>query len=155
MTFNLTLKSQKMIFNFSVVKKRIKFIYSNCFDLNNTSGINLIFKIIIIGFSWNHETEPQTHGIWIWSKPFIIKQSIGKQIAILLIDSQGVYDQYTDLRDWSTIVGITLLTSSCFIFNVFTDIQENVLQELETFLNYGRLAAQTNHSKEPVFQKLV
>ncbi len=118
-------------------------------------GINLIFKIIIIGFSWNHETEPQTHGIWIWSKPIIIKQSIGKQIAIILMDTQGVYDEYTDLRDWSTIVGITLLTSSCFIFNVFTDVQEDVLQQLETFLNYGRLAVQTSDSKEPVFQKLV
>ncbi len=71
------------------------------------------------------------------------------------MDTQGVYDEYTDLRDWSTIVGITLLTSSCFIFNVFTDIQENVLQELETFLNYGRLAVQKSDSKEPVFQKLV
>ncbi len=144
-----------MIFNFSVVKKKFKFIYSNCFNLNHISGINLIFKIIIIGFSWNHETEPQTHGIWIWSKPIIIKQSIGKQIAIILMDTQGVYDEYTDLRDWSTIVGITLLTSSCFIFNVFTDVQEDVLQQLETFLNYGRLAVQTSDSKEPVFQKLV
>jgi hypothetical protein len=71
------------------------------------------------------------------------------------MDTQGVYDEYTDLRDWSTIVGITLLTSSCFIFNVFTDIQENVLEELETFLNYGRLAVQKSDSNEPVFQKLV
>ncbi len=45
------------------------------------------------------------------------------------------------------IVGITLFTYSCFIFNVFTHIQEDVLQQLETFLNYGRLAVQKSDSK--------
>jgi hypothetical protein len=63
------------------------------------------------------------------------------------MDIQSHYDQYADLCDWSTIVGITLLTSSCFIFNVFTHIQEDVPQELETFINYGRLAVQKIDSK--------
>jgi atlastin len=93
----------------------------------------------------------------MWSKPIIVQQSVGGDLAILLMDSQGVYDENTDLRDWSTIVGITLLTSSIFIFNIFTDIQENNLTDLESFLNYGQLAIeneQTDEQSKP-FQKLV
>jgi atlastin len=93
----------------------------------------------------------------MWSKPIIVQQSVGGDLAILLMDSQGVYDEDTDLRDWSTIVGITLLTSSIFIFNIFTDIQENNLTDLESFLNYGQLAIeneQTDEQSKP-FQKLV
>jgi len=107
------------------------------------------------GFQWNHGIEPETKGIWVWSEPIIVKQSDGKEIAILVLDSQGVYDEYTDLRDWSTIVGITLLTSSCFIFNVFTDIQENVLTQLETFVNYGLLAISKDDGSNHAFQRLV
>jgi atlastin len=93
----------------------------------------------------------------MWSKPFIVTQSIGEDIAILLMDSQGVYDEDTDLRDWSTIFGITLLTSSIFIFNIFTDIQENNLTDLETFLVYGQMAIENDQSDEQIkpFQKLV
>jgi atlastin len=93
----------------------------------------------------------------MWSKPIIVQQSVGGDLAILLMDSQGVYDENTDLRDWSTIVGITLLTSSIFIFNIFTDIQENNLTDLETFLLYGQMAIeneQTDEQSKP-FQKLV
>jgi atlastin len=93
----------------------------------------------------------------MWSKPFIVTQSIGEDIAILLMDSQGVYDEDTDLRDWSTIFGITLLTSSIFIFNIFTDIQENNLTDLEAFLLYGQMAIENDQSDEQIkpFQKLV
>jgi atlastin len=93
----------------------------------------------------------------MWSKPIIVQQSVGGDLAILLMDSQGVYDENTDLRDWSTIVGITLLTSSIFIYNVFTDIQENNLTDLESFLNYGQMAIENEQTDEQLkpFQKLV
>jgi atlastin len=93
----------------------------------------------------------------MWSKPIIVQQSAGGDLAILLMDSQGVYDEDTDLRDWSTIVGITLLTSSIFIFNIFTDIQENNLTDLESFLNYGQMAIENEQTDEQLkpFQKLV
>jgi hypothetical protein len=71
------------------------------------------------------------------------------------MDTQGVHDEYTDLRDWSTIVGISLLTSSCLILNLFSEIHENILTDFESFLNYGNLALEKNDSNEPVFQKLV
>jgi atlastin len=71
------------------------------------------------------------------------------------MDSQGVYDENTDSRDWSTIVGLTLLTSSVFIFNLFNDIHEDNLMDLESFLNYGQMAMENNKSDEPTFQKMV
>ncbi len=107
------------------------------------------------GFKWNHGIEPETKGLWMWSKPIIVKQSVGKEIAILIMDTQGVYDEFKDLHDWSSIVGISLLSSSCFIFNVFTEIHENVLSQLATFMNYGLQSINKNEDNSHLFQRLV
>ncbi len=73
------------------------------------------------------------------------------------MDSQGVFDEYTDFRDWSTIVGIPLLTSSIFIYNIFADIQESDLTNLEPVLNYAQIAIENEQidKKSKPFQKLV
>ncbi len=110
---------------------------------------------MLTGFQWQHGTEPETKGIWIWSKPIVITQHTSKELAIILMDTQGVYDEYTDQRDWSTIVGLSLLTSSLFIFNLFNDLQEDSLTNLETFSSYARLAAKESGTHSHVFQKLV
>jgi atlastin len=119
-----------------------------------------VFSLLLIsyfdpGFEWKNTITPVTKGIWMWSKPFIFKNSVDEEIAILLMDSQGVFDDVTDSRDWKTIIGITLLISSIFIFNLFTDIQENNLSDLETFLAYGKMAKKNDLNEEYPFQKLV
>jgi hypothetical protein len=73
------------------------------------------------------------------------------------MDTQGVFDEFATQRDWSTIIGISLLTSSCLIFNLFNNLQEDILMELESFLQYGLLAAKTSNGSddEIPFQNLV
>ena len=86
----------------------------------------------------------------------MLKRSNGEEIAVLLMDTQGVFDDKSTQRDWSTIVGISLLMSSCIIFNVFNNISEDVFMTLNTFLEYGIQAAKANtDSNEKAFQTLV
>ncbi|XP_035709969.1 atlastin-1-like isoform X2 [Folsomia candida] len=113
------------------------------------------------GFSWRTSIERETSGIVIWSKPFIIKAN-GKEIAVLLMDTQGTYDEYTTEREMSAIVGLTLLSSSCLIFNFFNGIQEDVFNSLDTYIKYGQLALggddddmEVDQDKVTPFQKLV
>ena len=96
-----------------------------------------------------------TSGIWL-SKPFIGKQSNGKDIAIILMDTQGVFDSGVADRDSMTIFWISLLLSSCLVLNLFKT-SEDFLSRLETFLNYGLLAnkSDTGADAEFPFQNLV
>ena len=107
------------------------------------------------GFEWKTDVDPITSGIWL-SEAFVLKRSNGEEIAVLLMDTQGVFDDMSTQRDWSTIVGISLLMSSCIIFNVMFNISEDVFMTLNTFLDYGLQAAQTNtNSDDKPFQTLV
>ena len=110
------------------------------------------------GFKWQNGIEPETAGMWIWDKPYIVNTN-GKSVAILLMDTQGTFDAYTTEREWSAIVGLSLLTSSTLIFNFFKQLQEDVLEALNTYINYGLLAINNedndaDESSAP-FQKLI
>jgi atlastin len=111
------------------------------------------------GFHWKNGDDAETLGIWMWSKPYICKNSTGKEIAILLLDTQGVFDDILTTREWAIIVGLCLLTCSSTIFNLFSHLQENSLQILDTFMTYGLIAMNKNSEdeseEEPPFQKLI
>jgi len=45
----------------------------------------------------------------MWSEPSLYK---GRQkLAVLLMDTQGIFDHYLGIREWVVIVGLSLLTS--------------------------------------------
>jgi len=72
----------------------------------------------------------------MWSEPFFV-QKADKKLAVLLMDTQGIFDHYLGIREWVVIVGLSLLTSSVFVFNLFNDIKEDNLQILEMYMTYG------------------
>lgn len=60
---------------------------------------------------------PLTHytsGIWMWSEPFIrtTKASGGEKLAILLMDTQGMFDNETTMTLTAQIFGLSTLVSS-------------------------------------------
>ncbi|RWS17926.1 atlastin-2-like protein [Dinothrombium tinctorium] len=98
-------------------------------------------------------SERDTTGILMWSEPFIVKTSTGKEIAILLMDTQGAFDSEYTVRDSATVFALSTMTSSIQIFNLLHNLQEDNLQVLEIFTEYGRLALEATDEKP--FQKLV
>jgi len=75
----------------------------------------------------------------VWSKPFIVKSN-GQEIAVILMDTQGTYDQETTGRERAAIVGLSLLSSSCLTFNLFDTLLEDCLESLDTYISYGPMA---------------
>lgn len=55
----------------------------------------------------------------------------------------------------STIVGLSHLTSSIMIFNLFNNLQEDVLSSLNVYTQYGKLALENLEDGAFPFQKLV
>lgn len=104
------------------------------------------------GFSWRGGSERDTTGILMWSEPFVIKIPPGKEVAVLLMDTQGAFDSEYTVKDSATVFALSTMTSSVQVFNVLHNLQEDNLQVLQTFTEYGRLALEENEEKP--FQKL-
>ena len=102
------------------------------------------------GFNWRGGAERNTTGIWIWSKPFILprNENSTEKIALLLVDTQGMFDHETTMGLTAAIFGLSTLLSSYQIYNVDKRIQEDNLQQLALFSEYGRMALQADGEKD-------
>lgn len=105
------------------------------------------------GFQWCGGVQPITTGINIWNRIFTYDPLKGPKIAIILIDTQGTFDHQTTIEDCTMIFALSTLLSSVQIFNVMQSIQENDLQHLQLFAEFGSLAANKSDCKP--FQKLL
>ncbi|XP_018017003.2 atlastin-2-like [Hyalella azteca] len=107
------------------------------------------------GFVWSTGMEGQTAGIFIWSEPFTIyAKPSGKEVAVILMDTQGTFDTQTSLRDSTYIFALTLLTSSVTVYNLMNNIREDDLMNLQTFSTYGA-SAQKEIKESRAFQNLL
>ncbi|PWA18658.1 hypothetical protein CCH79_00005626 [Gambusia affinis] len=101
----------------------------------------------LTGFSWRGGSEPETTGIQLWSKVFTVQKSDGTEVAVVLMDTQGAFDDQSTVKDCATIFALSTMTSSVQIYNLSQNIQEDDLQQLQLFTEYGRLAM------DEIFQK--
>lgn len=83
------------------------------------------------GFSWNRRSEIDTRGIQIWSEIFLH----GNDTAVILMDTQGVFDHQNSMKDNCVIFGISSLLSSVQIYNVKNNVYEDDLQHLQVKLD--------------------
>jgi atlastin len=94
----------------------------------------------LIGFSWRGGVERNTTGILMWSQPFPVTLDSGEEVVILLMDTQGAFDNQSTVKDCATIFALSTMISSIEVYNLSMMIQENDLQHLHLFTEYGRLA---------------
>jgi atlastin len=91
-------------------------------------------------FQWRGGSDRHTTGIWMWSEPFVRVDRDSCPVAILLMDTQGMFDNETTMTLTAQIFGISTMISSFQIYNVDKRIQEDNLQHLALFSEYGRMA---------------
>lgn len=109
------------------------------------------------GFDWRGGAERNTTGIWMWSTPHILprknKDGTKENIAVLLVDTQGMFDHETTMGLTTAIFGLSTLLSSYQIYNVDKRIQEDHLQQLAMFSEYGRMALHQNIDTDDIDAK--
>lgn len=105
------------------------------------------------GFKWRGGRKRETTGIRIWSEIFTHDFDNGDKVAIILLDTQGVFDHLTSEEQSTAIFALSALLSSTMIFNTMQNIQEDDLEHLLFFTEYGRLIGE--QSEEKPFQKLL
>ena len=81
------------------------------------------------GFSWRSGSNRDTTGIIMWSDVFLhTVPTSGEKIAIVVIDTQGLFDNETSPAENARILSLGSLISSIQIFNLMNVIQEDQLQ---------------------------
>lgn len=63
-------------------------------------------------FPWRGGQARQTLGIWMWSEPFVVNAPDGSKVALLLMDTQGMFDNETSMTLTAQIFGLSTLVSS-------------------------------------------
>ena len=70
-------------------------------------------------FDWRGGKERNTTGMWMWSEPYFLpRSSKGDELAVLLVDTQGMFDHETTVGLTAAIFGLSTLLSSYQIYNV-------------------------------------
>lgn len=87
----------------------------------------------------------------MWSEIFTYDYENGERVAIILLDTQGIFDQQSSARVCTTVLALSMMLSSVQCYNVMQKIRD--LTNLELFTDYGRLVQEQSHEK--AFQKLI
>ena len=56
------------------------------------------------------------------------------------MDTQGAFDSQTTVRECATVFALSLMISSVHIYNLMQNLQEDDLQHLHLFTEYGKFA---------------
>uniref|UniRef100_A0A0N5AGR3 GB1/RHD3-type G domain-containing protein n=1 Tax=Syphacia muris TaxID=451379 RepID=A0A0N5AGR3_9BILA len=107
------------------------------------------------GFHWRGGSKRDTAGIWMWGEPIMIEAASGETYAVVLMDTQGTFDNSSTYQLCTTIFALSTLLSSIQIFNLVDVIQEDALQHLSLFTEYGKMALSERHNFGIPFQTLV
>lgn len=87
----------------------------------------------MIGFEAKGGSERVTSGILLWSEPLFKRNKHGQEVAILLMDTQGTFDNKTTTGMNSFIFGFSMVVSSVIMYNVRGKISEQELDSLLVF----------------------
>jgi atlastin len=68
------------------------------------------------GFKWRKGTEGITEGILLWSEPFVVPllnpSGESNEVAIVLMDTQGMFSRGLPLKESITVFALSTLLSS-------------------------------------------
>ncbi|XP_039255111.1 atlastin-2-like isoform X1 [Styela clava] len=105
------------------------------------------------GIEWRKGTKAHTRGIVIWNEIFTIEKN-GEEISILLLDTQGLFDDTMSKEENMKIFTFTVLMTSHLMLNIKSQIDERELESLEFFTEYAKSASVEPGSECP-FQNLL
>jgi atlastin len=87
----------------------------------------------LIGFSWRGGVERNTTGILMWSQPFPVTLDSGEEVVILLMDTQGAFDNQSTVKDCATIFALSTMISSIEVLFMFM-LRELILLHFKAYI---------------------
>lgn len=87
------------------------------------------------GFEVGPTINACTKGLWVWDRLLEGRDSGGRKVAVLVIDSEGLNSTEVDSNYDNRVFMFCLLLSSLFIYNSMGTIDEIALQNINLILN--------------------
>ena len=109
------------------------------------------------GFNFRSGGVRDTTGVKMWSEPFAITTESGKKIAILVMDSQGLYDPETSMDDNIRLFTMVTTMSSSVMINIPQNLNYNQLRDMQFFVKYassGQKLGSMIGNRKKMFQTL-
>jgi len=106
------------------------------------------------GFAWRPGKDKCTQGIWLWSSPFVFRDQDGRKIAVLLMDTQGAWDDTMTKAQSATIFGLTALLSSKLIYNIQNRVEEDKLENMDYITTFAQTVCSDLPGKDAPFGHL-
>nr|XP_014351135.1 PREDICTED: atlastin-2 [Latimeria chalumnae] len=150
------LKPCSIKYNLLVLAKALNNQQNCSSTLHPRPSVRIVFQSLswlgrtdepLTGFTWRGGCERETTGIQIWSEVFVVEKPNGTKVAVLLMDTQGAFDSQSTIKDCATVFALSTMTSSVQVYNLSQNIQEDDLQHLQLFTEYGRLAMEEIYQK--------
>jgi len=91
------------------------------------------------GFEWRGGMTKCTEGIWLWSRPFLLPYK-GRNLAVLLMDTQGAWDGAMSKEQNATIFGLTALMASKLICNTQNMLTDDKVDAIDYFTTFAQAA---------------
>ncbi|CAO1423679.1 unnamed protein product, partial [Diamesa hyperborea] len=117
--------------------------------LSNSAGWIGDSETPLTGFSWRSGVDRDTTGLILWSDVFLYDAPNSEKLAIILMDTQGLFDNQTTIADNSKIFALGTLLSSVQILNLFSIIQEDHLQYLQFATEFAKFASNSSAGGKP------
>jgi hypothetical protein len=89
----------------------------------------------VSGFGVGSTVNACTKGLWLWNQVLEGKDTGGRKVAVLIIDSEGLNSTEVNSNYDNRVFMFCLLLSSLFIYNSKGTIDENALQNINLILN--------------------
>ncbi|XP_064478721.1 atlastin-2-like [Ornithodoros turicata] len=112
-------------------------------------------NIPLTGFSWKYGSKRETTGIQLWGKVFKVKMPQYGIVAVILMDTEGAFDNTSTLEGNVTIFSMSMLLSSVQVYNLSKQITQSDLEHLKLFAEYASMAQSKGGRGKEAFQKLL
>jgi atlastin len=99
-------------------------------------------------FACDGGAQKCTQGIDTWHEPILVDTWNGEKVAVILLDTQGLFDDVSNVKDNSNIFTFSAILSSCIIFNVMEGLDERDWQFLEYFMDFAKQALSTDQKQD-------
>jgi atlastin len=91
------------------------------------------------GFSWRPGRLATTRGVLFWNDVFLDDAGNGEKLAIIVMDTQGLFEIGTTTQSDARIFGLSTMLSSIQVLNLMNTVQEDHIQHLDMVTDFTKL----------------
>ena len=106
--------------------------------ISESGKIESFEKTKTTAFSITAGTTRNTRGILFWSEPFVITKENGEKVCVLVMDTQGLWDDQTQDEFNCSIFGLSCLLSSYTIYNQKGNMNTEQLRKFSVLSQFSK-----------------